>query len=417
MLIDGKRFARFLADNFELVEALSRYSRFTAGELGDLTQEFQPDHLIQRGLLDYIPETREYSLRPSVCAMVRDITRSRHLSSAHVTQVHVTRLNLLLMSMEQCYRDRDWFNFEVEREGLRRAMVDIHSDVHGNLDAIRKQTSDYRTRPLGSAKKRLEILGGIWQNQIVPMEAVFIPRGPIDAILEQIQSLLKRAEMAAVSSSEAEGDLRHTYFEARRLTRSAGEAHLEAIREVRPLYEAAKRNEQVASAASALIAGCFENQPSTAPLYADRRPGQAHALDGIFGIASSANEGEDRFFTPFPSDEAKAILVDRFYGYRPTKPPTMQRPVPTETPFVITERMVKRALAEDALVGPIEDVLAWLINTFPRAELKDVVRAYGWVVLKWNGRANPDLDVVNRKGGYLLYSHPVAARNNPRRIA
>jgi hypothetical protein len=415
-LIDPRKFIRFLADQYEVIEALSRMSRFTESEFLEVTQEFDPADLMRKGLLDFTPETSEYSLHPTVSQLFRELNRKRHLSSGHLTQIHVKKLQVLLEAMDRCLRLRDWFNFDVELESLHRALVEIHADVLGNLDAIRKQTGAIRETPWGGAKKRLEILSSLWDNQIQPLEGVFVPHGPVDAVLEQIERLLKRAELAAIGNPVAEGNLRHTYFQARRLTRSARDAHMEAIREVRPLYEAAKRNEQVAMAASALVLGCFENRKQAMPLYADRRNG-THVLDAIFGIQTTANDGEERFFTPFSSDEARTLLVDRFFGYRPSPPPVLAPPRHEVAPFVLTEGITRRALERATAAGPVPDVMAWLIETFPKASLKDVIRAYGWIVLKWGGKVAPHMDAINRKGGYRILSHPVESRPTVRRVS
>jgi len=413
-LINPRRFIQFLADQYEVVEALSRMSRFTKAEFLEVTQEHDPEDLVRRGLLDFTPETSEYSLHPTVSQLFRELNRKRHLSSGHLTQIHVKKLQSLLESLERWHRLRDWFNFDIELEGLHRALLEVHADMQGNLDAIRRQTGAIRETPWGGAKKRLEVLSSIWDNQIQPMEGVFVPGGPVDAVLEQIATLLKRAETSASANPATEGNLRYTYFQARRLTRAARDAHMEAIREVRPLYEAAKRNEQVAKAASALVLACFENRKEAAPLFAERKNG-THVLDGIFRIQTTANDGEDRFFTPFSSEEARTLLVERYFDYRPSAPPVLTPPQREDAPFVLTEHAVMAALRRALRDGPIHDALSWLIEAFPKASLKDVIRAYGWVVLKWDGRANPNADAVNRKGGYRILSHPVVPRVPPRR--
>lgn len=418
VLINPKRFVQFLADHYEVIESLSRMSRFTDTEFREVATDHDPDDLTRKGLLDFIPETREYSLHPTVSQLFRELNRKRHLSSGHLTQIHVRKLQVLLEALERCHRHRMWYEFEVELESLHRAILEINNDVQGNLDAIRRQTGTFRGEPWGGAKKRLAVLGSIWENQIQPLEGVFVPQGPVDAVLEQIEALLKRAEASVMGNPMAEGNLRHTFFQARRLTRSARDAHMEAIREIRPLYEAAKRNEQVATAASALIMGCFENRKAAQPLYAERKNGVPHALDEIFSIQSTANEGEDRFYTPFSSDEARTFLVERYFGYRPTPPPILVKPLHAEAPFILTEKVVYRALQQELEAhGPAMDVMAWIIESFPKAALKDVIRAYGWVVLKWGGRADPVRDAVNRKSGVRILSHPVVSTALPRRSA
>lgn len=410
-MIEPRKFVKFLWEEFDLVEVLaSRYTWFTRAEFAEMSQDNDPDVLVQRGLLNYTPETISYSLHPIVRQLFLELTRQRHLSSGNLTQIHVRKLESTLKGLDEALRTRDWLQFDAELEGFQRSLESITGDVLGNLDVIRKFTSDYRCNPLGamgSAKKRLATLGTIWTNQIEPLAGVFVPHGPVDSVLVQIEGLLKRAEVAAVGRPEAEGNLRHAYFRARALTRSARESHLEAIREVKPLHDAARRNELVASAASALITACFEGREWAASLYADRRPGQAHLLDGLCGIESSANEGEDRFYTPFSTDEARTLLVERFFGYRPTPPPVVPWSRKVEMPYKLTMFMVEHHLRRDLAKGRIEDVMAWLIATFPKASLKDVVMAYGWVVLNWGGRADPSRSVVNRKEGYRIESHPV----------
>ena len=413
-MLEPRRFVKFLLDNFDLIEVIAaRYSRFTRAEFAELNQEHSTDDLVQKGLLNYTPETLCYSLHPTVRQLFLELTRQRHLSGGHIIKHHVRTLESILESLDRHLRTRQWFFFEEELDSLHRALENINADVRGNLDVIRRQTSDYRCNPLGSlgsAKQRLKTLGIIWDNQIQPLGDVFVPQGPVDEILVQIGDLLRRAETIAAGKPEAASNMRHAFYRARALTRSAAEAHREAIREVKPLHDAARRNERVATAASALISGCFENRPCAAPLYADRKPGLPHVLDAIFAIQTTANDGEDRFFTPFPTEEAKTMMVDRFFGYRPSEPPVIQWARQVEMPFVLTDGMVRHKLKAAMDEGPVEDLMAWLIETFPKASLKDVVRAYGWIVMKWGGRSNPALDVVNRKGGFRLESHPVDSR-------
>ena len=271
--MEPRRFFRFLADNFDFLAQMSLRTFWTETECQALALEYRPADLVQKGLLTYLVETQEYSLRPSVRQMFLEITQKRHLSSGTATQIHVKKLQSILEALDRFLHLQDWFTFAVELESLQRALEQIMDDVRGNLDAIRSQTSEFRSHPWGSARKRLEILGSIWDNQIQPLEGVFAPHGALDEVLEQIQTLLRRAEMAGCGPA-MEATLRSTYYKARSVTRNTRDYHMEAVREVRPLYDAAKRNEELARAASILIAGCFERRPEAVPLYTIR----AHAF-------------------------------------------------------------------------------------------------------------------------------------------
>ena len=414
-MMEPRRFFRFLADNYDFLAQLSLRTFWSETDIQALGAEHRPADLVQKGMLTYLVETQEYSLRPSVRHMFLEITQKRHLSSGTVTQIHVKKLQSILEALDRFVRIQEWFTFGVELESLQRALEQILDDVKGNLDAIRQQTSEFRSNPWGSARKRLEILGSIWDNQIQPLESVFAPHGPVDDVLEQIQTLLRRAETAGCGPV-MEATLRSTYYKARSVTRNTRDYHMEAVREVRPLYEAAKRNEELARAASILIAGCFERLPEALPLYSPRKQGNSHVLDSLMGIETSGNDGEDRRFGPFSTGKSKTLLVESFFGYRYTPPPVLRAPNPGELPFVLTEKMVKRALLATIATEPVPDVMAWLIATFPKAQLKDVVRAYGWVVLKWGGRCDPAQDVVNRKDRMRITSHPVTFKSSNQRV-
>ena len=409
-LPDLSRYFRFLSELGDSLIGLARYTYHTYSEVKDLVPGMEPEQLVRMGVLRCLDETKEYFLDPNLAALVQERSRTRLLSSSRLTQFHVRNLVGLQESISHYLKTRNWEGLDLEVEGVTKVMMQLEGDILGNLDAIRRMTTEFRTGPLGGAKKRLATLKAIWDQQMTPMEEVFAPRGPLEESRMALEGLLERAE-EDVPDLRRRAIYRFARHLLRKLIRSAAKAYQDAYFEIRPLYNEAKRNEELARAASGLLAACFDNLKQARPLWALRRPGEPHALDGILGVQNAGGEGEDRFFAPFPQQEMIKLLVERIYGYHPAPQPIFHPPTRKPRAFQIVDVAAHGALLRARREGPVEDVMAWLTQTYPKASPSELIRAYGAVVMHRVGvEADPTRLVVHRLGTKKVTAHPLVGR-------
>ncbi|MDR3671352.1 MAG: hypothetical protein P4L36_10920 [Holophaga sp.] len=386
-----KTFLRFLAENFDLVEGLCRFTTHSQGDVEELLGQFArdkgltPADLVQAGLLDSDEVHGRYAVVGYLKAFVDRLTQRRHLVDARLIEGAVQDLVGLRQSLEASLRIRSFSRVADLVLNIRERVDELHNAIEGNLEAIHQATEDYRKSPPLSSKLRWGRIRELWENYVLPMQAIFLPDGPFDEASMQLRRALDRAEESA--PQKVVEDFQWARFYLRRLGSYAFRAYQEAAHEVQPLYEQAKRNAQVALAASQLISA-YHRQA----LNQGRAPEEA-LWDRWFGLMDPWDEGRTR--KPFGTNIA-SWLAQAYYR-RPAAQAMVLVPPPRPFRIPLSDKVVGHHFR--ARGGQARDLLAWLRAEFPAASLRETLRAYHFLLKTTE---------LERGGPRRTLSHPEA---------
>ena len=387
-----KTYLRFLAENVDLVEGLCRFTTHSQGDVEDLLNQFArdkglvPQDLVAAGILDADEVHGRFAVMGYLKAFMDRLLQRRHLVDARLMEGAVADLVGLRESLEASLRVRSFTRVEDLVLNIRERVEELTSAIQGNLEAIHRATEDYRKHPPASSRLRWGRIRELWEHYVLPMQDVFMPDGPFDEASMQLRQTLERAEERAPQKVIEDFQWARLYL--RRLGTEAFRAYQEAAHEVQPLYEQAKRNAQVALSASSLISA-YHRQA----LKQGKVPDQAQ-WDLWFGLMDPWEE--DRTRKPFGT--AIASWLAQAY-YRRTNPERMLL-VPASRTFRVplSDKVVGHHFQHGG--GEASDLLGWLRAEFPEASLRELLRAYHYLLKATR---------VTHRGQRRTLDHPEAA--------
>lgn len=398
MPLTPKAQVRFLAEQFDLMEALCRYSTHSAGEVEEAISEFArgttitPRSLVDAGFLDHDDARDHYAVASHFKTFLDRLLQRRHHVDASLIEAAVSELEMLRGLLDDMLRSRSWARVADLVASVRTVSTQIDDAAQSNKEAIHRFTEAYRKDPPLSSRECLRRIREVWECYVVPMQAIFVPNGSLDEALTKLLATFDRAEERA--PSQVVDDLQWGRFDLRRLRPKSFRAYQDSAREVAPLYEQAKRNAQVAASASALIAHYYQVSKGLA------KPVDDTCWDRWFGVM---DPWEDRGQRPFGTGDMASWLAQAFYC-RPTPAPFVAAPPPGVFRMPLTARVVEkryRAWGRMTL-----DLLAWITVEFPEASLREVIRAYHHL-LKINDVTRGGERRVLEVPGALITSQPV----------
>jgi len=367
-----KTFLRFLAEHFDLVEALCLYTTHTQGDVEEALSRFArdkglaPADLVQAGLLDLDEVHGRYAVAGFLKAFVDRLLQRRHLVDAKLIAGAVQDLVSLREMLETSLGVRSFTRVADLILNIRERVDELHSAIEGNLEAIHRATEEYRKSPPLSSKLRWGRIRELWESYVLPMQDIFMPDGPFDEASMKLRQALDRAEES--SPLKVIEDFQWARFYLRRLGSYAFRAYQEAAHEVQPLFDQAKRNAQVALAASSLIAA-YHRQA----LNQGRVPDDSQ-WDRWFGLMDPWDEGRTR--KPFGT--AIATWLAQTYYRRPNVQELVLAPPPRTFRVPLSDKGVAHHFLAGG--GQAADLLLWLRQEFPAASLRETLRAYHFLL-------------------------------------
>jgi hypothetical protein len=367
-----KTYLRFLAERFDLVEGLCRYTTHSQGDVEALLAQFDRDRtltpldLVQTGILDADDVHGRFAVTGFLKAFMDRLLQRRHLVDAKLIEGAVTDLQGLRESLEASLRVRSFTRVEDLVLNIRERVEELNSSLQGNLEAIHRATEAYRKSPPLSSKQRWGRIRELWENYVLPMQAIFMPDGPFDEASMKLRKTLDRAEEQA--PQKVVEDFQWAKLYLRRLGTEAFRAYQEAAHEVQPLYEQAKRNAQVALSASSLISA-YHRQA----LKQGKAPEES-LWDTWFGLMDPWEE--DRTRKPFGTNVA-SWLAQAYYR-RPNPEQVLLIPAPKSFRVPLSDKVVGHHFLQQG--GHADDLLAWLREEFPEASLRETLRAYHFLL-------------------------------------
>ncbi len=398
MPLTPKSQVRFLDEHFDLMEVLCRYSTHSVGEVEEAISEFAPATnltprwLMDAGILDHDDARDHYAVVSHFKTFMDRLLQRRHHVDATLIEAAVNELDMLRGLLEDMLRSRSWTRVTDLVASVRTVTQQIDDAAQSNKEAIHRFTEAYRKDPPLSSRECLRRIREVWECYVVTMQALFVPNGPLDETLSRLLATFHRAEDRA--PSHVIGDLQWGRHDLRRLRPKSFRAYQDSAREVAPLYEQAKRNAQVAAAASSLIAHYYQVSKGLA------KPLDETCWDCWFGVM---DPWEDRDQRPFGTGEMATWLAQVFYQ-RPTPSPYVVAPPPVVFRMPLTARMLEQRYR--ACGGAAPDLLVWITAVFPDASLREVIRAYHHL-LQINDVTRGGKRRVLAVPGALITSQPV----------
>ena len=390
--ISPKSYLRFLAENFDLVEGLCRYSTHSQGDVEALLnlcardKGFSPAGLAQAGILDSDEVHGRFAVVGFLKSFMDRLLQRRHLVDPKLIEGAVADLNGLRQSLEISLRVRSFTRVEDLVLNIRERVDALNASLQGNLEAIHRATEEYRKSPPLSSKLRWGRIRELWEDYVLPMQAIFLPDGPFDAASMQLRKAIEMAEESA--PQKVQEDFQWAKLYLRRLGSEAFRAYQEAAHEVQPLYEQAKRNAQVALSASSLISA-YHRQA----LKQGKAPDEEF-WDQTFGLMDPWEENRTR--KPFGTNLATWLAP----AYYKRANPERLLLVPASKTFRIplSDKVVGHHFQRAG--GSATDLLGWVRQEFPDASLRELLRAYHYLLKSTE---------VTRTGARRTLHHPEAS--------
>jgi len=370
--LSPKTLLRFLADNFDLIEGLCRYSNHSHGDVEELIEQFAknerlaPSDLVQAGILDTDDVRGRYAVAGHIKTFMDRLLQRRHLVDAELIRGAVQDLDILREGLEASLRVRSFSRIEDLVLNARECLDGLHSCIQGNLEAIHRATQEYRKSPPRSSKERWGRIRELWDNYVLPMQDLFMPGGPFDEAATKLRQAIDHAEERA--PQKVAEDFQWARFYLRRLSTYAFKAYQEAAHEVQPLYEQAKRNAQISLSAATLISA-YHRQA----LHQGKAPDEAQ-WDGWFGLMDPWEENRTR--KPFGTAIASWLALAYYQRSNPQAPTTAPAPKSFRVP--LSDKVVGHHFAHGG--GHADDLLTWIREEFPEAGLREVLRAYHYLL-------------------------------------
>ena len=362
-----------MAENFDLIEGLCRYSSHTQGEVAELLQQFPPNdrlstpfELVQIGILEVDEARGNYAVVGFIKAFVDKLLHRRHLVDSKLIEGAIQDLNSLRELVEAGLRARASSRIRDLVLNIQECVSTLHDSVQGNLEGIRIATGEFRKSPPTSSKERWSRIRELWVNYVLPMQDIFNTDGPLVEACTKLQKTLDQAEERAPHADV--DDFGWAKFHLRRLGTYAFKTYQEAAHEVQPLYDQAKRNARVALSASSLISAYHQQS-------IDHKPALDEAMwDKAFGLMDPWED--DRSRKPFGTAIASWLAMAY---YKRANPVLIElAPPPKKFRIPLSDKLVGHRFTHRG--GNTDDLLGWLRGEFPEAGLREVLRAYHFLL-------------------------------------
>lgn len=372
MASNPQAFFRFAARYYPLlIDLFYRSEGVTEADLRDLINrsrsEGEPaashvsEQLLTFGIIEPIPDaTATFELTSPIRALLSFLLREHRLTSAKVIQGY-------LSDMEQLRAELDGASRQDLGNQAARALADISAllerirqDSHANREAIIAEVLKLKSnREKRSTRERFEIINRIWTRYLEPLRDLIDVRQAMDTDLDDLERVLA----AAARSFQLDGTLSREFPRCRarllRLRREVAEDFRESLREVEPLYISLKKESELVRGASLALEQL------------DRRGLAALKLEEMLAIPVWRIEGTF-------ADTSLEAYIHGIRGYEPAEtPPLVEGSEGAPIQVILPSELLARL--EDSI--PVGDLLAWLLAVYPEANLGELLRAYGRIVL------------------------------------
>ncbi len=312
---------------------------------------------------------------PATPEMVRGYIHSLEALGANLTRAiaadDITFVGLAFNEINSC---------------LRR----IHADLEETQRAVQNEVAGFKVnRRQFSVRERYGRIVYWMQRFVEPMVEIVRPDGPMAAVFEETERLLRLAREQSLFNDHPALERNLRYL--RLVRQHALRIFQECRKELQPLYESLRRSSFIAMGAAIALESL-------------QREGVARwGLKPIIGISQMRVQD-------VPGDAAITLALRRVIDHPPEPPPRIAVAEAEGTPAALVQRLwldqLPGAIAREL---PVADVLDWLVQRYPAKSTAETLGGFGAIVFHDEFRATfsdePERDYGTRDG--VLRGHPL----------
>ncbi|MDP6523642.1 MAG: hypothetical protein QGI24_00245 [Kiritimatiellia bacterium] len=398
--VNPQTFFRFAADHHALLtelyykreglleaELLALIRRY--GDLQSPSAVYMRDRLVELGILEHSPQaTAQFEMTRPVASLVGYLLQEFCFTSVKVIQSYFQAIDTLASDLAAA-----------SDSGNSELLVLVNGELEDHVEQMRHNSRNNREKVISDViriktnhehmppRQRYEVINRLWTRYIIPLRDIIDTQKAMDGALDRLDRIyadaqLQFADDGTVQQVVSSGDAR-----LRRLRRDVLDDFHETIREVTPLYEELRQETAMARGASHALEQIGKNGLTSLN------------LPRTMGVCNWQQRGL------FSDLALEAYLFD-LRGYEPRPPEPLAHHEGTASQSHIDadafEAGVKASL-------PIEDALAWLIDSYPDTSPVVTLRLYGRLHTgRYGATSFADRKRDYRARDLVLSAHPMA---------
>lgn len=372
MSANPQSFFRFANQYYSLLlDLFYRREGFSEGDLRNIIEttcgekDVDSTKLISQlqslSIIEPIPDaTASFELTAPVVNLMSFLLREHRLTSTKVLQVYLTDLGELREELNGATRQNLGNQAARALNDISQLIERLRQDSHSNREGIIREVIKLKSnKEHRSVRERFEVINHLWNRYLEPLRDLIDVKMAMDAGLDDLERSLSAGTKTFILDGALAREFSRCQARLLRLRREMTEDFSESMREVEPLYVSLKRDSELVRGASLALERM------------DRFGLASLQLPELMAIPVWRIEG-------LFSDTSLEAFLHGVKGYQPgVSEPLTDPNEAVEGDFILQTELLERV--EAAL--PIDDVLYWLLENYPEAELGEVIRAYGRLFL------------------------------------
>lgn len=370
MASNPQGFFRFAAQHYSILEDLYyRGEGVNEAELqGIIMRSRQADgpsplYLIEQlqklGIIEPVPgATATFELTRPVYELLRYLLQEHRLTSVTVLQAYLDEMDAVRAELEIAINNRNAQSAVRALNEISEVIERLRHDSRANREAVLNKVLALKSnRERLSSRERFEIINHLWTKYLEPLRDIIDVRKAMDAGFDSLDRLL----VSGVSAFSLSGEMVREFGRARarllRLRRDTASDFRESLKEVLPLYESLRRENEIVRGASLALERM-------------RKEGLAGlGLDEMLAIPAWKRRG-------LISDLEMESFLYHVRGYEPGPAPGLP---------VVEEADAVSYLDPEALLDrikfamPVQDLLRLLLDVYGTDDPDRILKGYGLV--------------------------------------
>ena len=368
--IQPQAFFRFAAKHCDMLLELYRHCGEQSIQESQLLQVIRgfstPDspastylleQMCQLGFLEHSPGTDMlYEMPHSISKLLGHLLHEYRLTSAEVIQGYLQALDRFCNELEQAAQ---------QKKG--DATARILNEADENIERMRSDSRNNRQRIIEdcvkakinpeklSVRQRFELINHLYEKYLEPMRDMIDVNKEMDSQIERMQRVFNAGIQVFMTDRHVRQLFERSSARLLRLKRDIDNDFRESCRELMPLYERYRKESMIAS-------------------------GAANALKGITNhgvrkmkLAPKVGLCQFRTYGLIKDSELEAYMYN-ISDYKPQEVKIDPDHAPDTPPEFISMTDLNCLLKD---VISIDDVLEWILNSFPNDSLTQHLRIYG----------------------------------------
>ncbi len=372
MRINPQRFFNFCAGHALLLRTLAarggefseteamRLIRANPGADEELTETVWRRLREMQILVPTEPESQLFLMAEPVARLLSYLFDEANPATPEIIRGYVASLETADKELAGALDDEDVQRVHLAFEEISQTLRRIHADLNETYSAILAEVTHYKTeRSRVSVREKYRRIVHWMERYVEPMIETVRADGPLRTAFDEIESLLHRTRDEALFNDDP-ALARNLRF-LRLVGAHALRVFTQCRKEIQPLYESLRRSSFIAEGAARAL---------------EQLQAQGLSKWGahLIGIASLRYQN-------VPSDAAILATLRRLIEHPPEPPPVLEFTTEEEAPgALIRLRWLESlpALLSENL--PVQDLLDWLVDSFPERDLSDVLAAFSLLV-------------------------------------